>query len=69
MIAETVLRAEAMDALIEKFGEVDAERFIFLVKRDHFDYTEWRQKLWEGKTLEELHQLATDYETANGAAT
>jgi len=27
--------------------------------RDTFDYTEWQRKLWEGKSIEEIHTLAT----------
>jgi len=39
------LRYEAMDMLRQTFGAVDAERFISMVKRDTFDYTEWRRGL------------------------
>jgi hypothetical protein len=41
---------------------VDAERFISMVKRDTFDYTEWQRKLWNDKSIEEIHTLATEYE-------
>jgi hypothetical protein len=34
-----------MNALLEKLGEVDAERFISMIKRDTFDYTEWQREL------------------------
>ena len=43
-------------------GAVDAERFISMVKRDTFDYTEWQRKLWNGKSIEEIHLLATEHE-------
>jgi hypothetical protein len=48
-----------------EFGAVDAERFISMIKRDTFDYTEWRRGLWEGKTIEEIHAAATAFETGN----
>jgi len=51
-----------MDALIKSLGEVDAERFITIVKSDNFNYTEWRRNLWEGKSIEEIHKMATEYE-------
>ncbi|MDR0963262.1 MAG: hypothetical protein LBM60_01430 [Clostridium sp.] len=45
MRTDHVLRLEAMDALMQKLGMVDAERFITLVKRDTFDYTKWQRNL------------------------
>ena len=60
--SDTVLRVEAMDVLITTLGSVDAERFISMVKRDTFDYTEWQRKLWDGKSIEEIHAAATRFE-------
>jgi len=62
MRTDNVLRLEAMDALILKLGAVDAERFICMVKRDTFDYTEWRRGLWKDKTIEKIHAEATAFE-------
>ena len=62
MKADNVVRLEAMDALIATLGTVDAERFISMVKRDTFDYTEWQRKLWSDKSIEEIHMLATEHE-------
>ena len=62
MRTDNILRVEAMDALITTLGAVDAERFISMIKRDSFDYTEWQRKLWDGKSIEEIHALATEYE-------
>ncbi len=58
MKTESALRVEAMNALIQTLGAVDAERFISIIKRDAFDYTEWRRKLWEGMTIEEIYAEA-----------
>ena len=62
MRTDNVLRLEAMDALINTLGAVDTERFISMIKRDTFDYTEWQRKLWEGKSIEEIHALAAEHE-------
>ena len=62
MRTDNVLRVDAMNALLENLGSVDAERFISMVKRDTFDYTEWQKKLWEGKSIEEIHKMATEHE-------
>ena len=41
---DTILLDTGMDVLVEKLGLVEAERFIFLVNKESFDYTKWRQK-------------------------
>lgn len=62
MKTDHIVRLEAMDALIATLGAVDAERFISMVKRDTFDYTEWQRKLWDDKSIEEIHAAATEHE-------
>lgn len=61
MRTDNVLQAEAMELIMQKFGAVDAERFISMVKRDTFDYTEWRREQWNDMTIEEIHTAATTY--------
>ncbi|MCL2655415.1 MAG: hypothetical protein FWD65_06955 [Coriobacteriia bacterium] len=51
---ETVLRKSGMQYLIEKFGVVDAERFISLMIKENFDYTEWQKDLFADLSVEEL---------------
>ena len=58
---ETVLQQSAMRYLIEKFGHVDAERFISLMIKEPFDYTEWQKHLYEDLTVEELSRKAMKY--------
>jgi hypothetical protein len=62
MKSEIVIRCEGMDILTEKLGLVDAERFIDVIKKDKFDYTEWRRDLWKDKSIEEINQMAIDYQ-------
>ncbi|KZX11488.1 hypothetical protein [Methanobrevibacter filiformis] len=57
---ETILRIEAMDILVKKLGIVDAERFIDIIKKDNFNYTEWRKNLWKDKTLNEIYDDAVE---------
>ena len=40
---DTIVRHEGMNILIKHLGPVDAERFIALMNREPFDYTEWRR--------------------------
>ncbi len=68
MRTDNIVRLEAMSALIAALGAVDAERFISMVKRDTFDYTEWQRMLWSDKSIDEIHVLAADYERGITAA-
>jgi len=62
MKSEIELRSEAKEILIEKLGLVDAERFISLIKRDKFDYTEWRMDLYKNMSIDEIYNKATEFQ-------
>ena len=50
---------------------VEAERLIFLMNDEPFDYTKWHGVLSEGKTIEEIHKSAKrrrEAEKKNGKA-
>jgi hypothetical protein len=55
---ETDLLQRGMDVLVKHLGLVEAERFISLVNRNRFDYTQWHGVLSEGKTIEEIAERA-----------
>jgi len=61
MLCNTVVRTEGMRVLAERLGLVDSERFITLLRREPFDYTEWRQDLFKDVPLEEFLKNAHDY--------
>jgi len=61
MITDTEIKLNGMKALVEKLGLVEAERFIVLIQREPFDYTEWRKKLWPGQTVREISAAAMAY--------
>ena len=59
MRTDSVIKSDGMTALREKLGKVDAERFIMLLLREPFDYTEWRTSLNEENiSLRELSHRA-----------
>jgi hypothetical protein len=64
---DNIVLLEAMDALIARLGLVDVGRFISLIKRDPFDYTEWQRYLWNDKSIEEIYAAGTEREKKNGA--
>ena len=57
---DTILLDTGMDVLVESLGLVEAERFIYLVNREPFDYTKWRQNLFEGMTGREISNMAME---------
>ena len=59
-ITDTVLRVEGMRKLNEWFGLVNAERFIALIIREPFDYTEWQEDLYEDMSISEICQKADE---------
>jgi len=62
MRSDSVVRTEGMNILLNGLGKVDAERFISLILREPFDYTEWRESLNEESIdLRELSRRATEY--------
>jgi len=62
MRTDTVVRVDAINLLLENLGAVDTERFISMIKRDTFDYTEWQRGLFKGKSIREIHEMATEHE-------
>jgi len=58
VITDNEIKRQGLEALISSLGEVQAERFITLILRQPFDYTEWQKKLWSDKSIEELSSQA-----------
>ncbi|MCL2648759.1 MAG: hypothetical protein FWD61_17465 [Phycisphaerales bacterium] len=67
MRTDRVLRTDAMNLLVKGLGEIEAERFIYLVKREDFDYTEWQRDLWKDRSIDEVYKLAADREKTRNA--
>jgi len=59
-ITDTEVRIKGMEALIAALGEVQAEKFITLITREPFDYTEWQRTLWNDKTVEDISRMAME---------
>ena len=58
-MTETVLMKTGMKVLIEQLGNIEAERFVSILLREPFDYTEWRKdNLCVGMTVEEISKEA-----------
>ena len=57
-LTDTEIKVRGLEMLIANLGLVDAERFVVLMNREGFDYTEWRRSLWKGETIEEVSSRA-----------
>lgn len=67
MSTDTELRMEGFRALSGALGDVKAERFITLILREPFDYTQWQTKLWQGQKVEDISKAAMRQRTATVA--
>jgi len=50
-----------MEILTKNLGLVEAERFIMLIQKDQFDYTDWQRNLFDNMTVEEISNKAAEY--------
>ena len=60
MMTDTEIRLKGIQALTDKLGDVEAERFVALIQREPFDYTKWRQGLDEDLSIEEISKRAME---------
>ena len=60
-MTDTVLKCKGMDALSKALGLVDAERFISLILREPFDYTEWQRDLYKDVSLDEFYRNVQNF--------
>jgi hypothetical protein len=58
MFTDTEIKVTGFRALVEALGDVQAEKFIALIQREPFDYTQWQRALWPDKSVEDISQAA-----------
>jgi len=61
MISDVVIRSEGMKALRDNPGIIEAERFITLIRKEPFNYTEWQRDLWKDQNVDEIFNKARDF--------
>jgi hypothetical protein len=61
MRSDSELKKEAFDILSSNLGLVDAERFISLLHREDFDYTQWRKNVLPETSVRELSSKAMNF--------
>lgn len=68
MITDAEIKVQGMKALNLALGEIGAEKFVTLLLRAPFDYTQWQRQLWPGKSVAELSQAAMQMRRTQGSA-
>jgi hypothetical protein len=61
MRSDSEIKSNGFRILFSQMDNIEAEKFISLIKRDNFDYTKWRQDLFEELSIEEISSKAMDF--------
>lgn len=60
MMTDTEIRVRGVQILAQYLGDVEMERFIALIQREPFDYTQWRQAIDSDQSIEDISREAMD---------
>jgi hypothetical protein len=66
-LSEEELRKQAVRALSDRLGPVDALRFLALVSREPFDYQQWRKDYFSRYGVDELLKEVRDSQGDKGS--
>ena len=62
MKTDIEIKIQAFEILNRYLGMVESERFIALIQREKFDYTKWRETIFEDLTAEEISKNAMEFQ-------
>lgn len=58
MITDTEIRVKGIQILAQYLGDIEMERFVALIQREPFDYTQWRQTINTDERVEDISRKA-----------
>lgn len=64
MLTDIEIRKKGLKILIDALGNVNAEKFISLIIKEPFDYTEWQSTLWSDQSVNQISESAMHYRQA-----
>jgi hypothetical protein len=67
LLTEQELRQEAVRALADKLGPVEALRFLALVSREPFDYQQWRKEYFSHYDVDGLLEEVRNHHGGKGS--
>lgn len=62
MRTDSEIKKSGFDILNRNLGMVEAERFITLIQREKFDYTKWRENLFDGLSGQEISKKTMEFQ-------
>ena len=65
-VQTTAIISAGMKLLRDNLGAIETEIFISKISSNEFDYTKWRENLWEDLTSKKLFELAAMAEEKYG---
>lgn len=60
MMTDNEIKIKGYEILSTQLGLVEMEKFITMVQLDKFDYTKWRDNLFQNKSGEEISKMAME---------
>lgn len=61
MFTDTETKIKGLKVLVNELGDVMTERFISLILKEPFDYTNWQKQLFSEGDMSDLSNKAMDY--------
>ena len=58
---DTEIKVLDIEILNQHLGVVETERFIALIQREKFEYTEWRKNLFAGMSAKEISKRSMEF--------
>jgi hypothetical protein len=65
MKTDIEIQKTGYDALMATLSPLEFERFLVMIKREKFDYTQWRGDQFKNMTVDEIAHAAESYNTEN----
>ncbi|MBV5304402.1 MAG: hypothetical protein WCI64_12425 [Chlorobium sp.] len=62
MRTDSEIKMSGFEVLNHNLGMVETERFIVLIQRERFDYTKWREDLFDGLSGNEISKKAMEFQ-------
>lgn len=62
MKTDSEIKMLGIEILSRHLGMIEAERFVALIQRERFDYTKWRENLFEGLRGKEISKRAMEFQ-------
>lgn len=65
MASDIEIMDRGINCLLEKLGVIETERFISVINREKFDYTEWQRQRFDNMNSDAFNEAAVAYSKEN----